>query len=160
MPWNVTFVTFDVIFPIPKNVMKSISSSKSGFSLIEATMVVAIIGLLAAVAVPNLMGSKDAAEKASLVVGLRSMHTDQVAYHTTRARYARLSELNEFAGSLYGEILGSTLRKKDWTFLMTPTPTNATLRTSYQISAYKVNQNRVRSLYTIAQDGLVQTVVP
>ena len=140
--------------------MKSISSSQNGFSLIEATMVVAIVALLAAVAVPNLMGSKDAAEKASLIVALRAMHTDQVAFHTTRARYARLTELNDFAGSLYGEILGSTLKKKDWTFLMSPTPSNATLRTRYQIYAYKVNQNRVRSLYTIAQDGLVQTIVP
>ena len=140
--------------------MKSISSSQGGFSLIEATMVIAIVGLLAAVAVPNLMGSKDAAEKASLVVALRAMHTDQVAYYTTRTRYARLTELNEFSGSLYGQILGTTLQKKDWTFLMSPTPTNATLRTQYRIYAYKMNQNRVRSLYSIAQDGLVQTIVP
>ena len=140
--------------------MRSILKSQTGFSLIEATMVVAIVGLLAAVAVPNLMGSKDAAEKASLVVALRAMHTDEVAFHTTRARYARLTELNDFAGSLYGEVLGTTLQKKDWTFLMTPTPTNATLRTRYQIYAYKMNQRRVRSLYSIAQDGLVQTIVP
>lgn len=123
-------------------------------------MVVAIVALLAAVAVPNLMGTKDAAEKASLVVALRAMHTDEVAYHTTRARYARITELNEFSGSLYGEALGATLKKKDWTFLMSPTPTNATLRTRYQIYAYKMNQDRVWSLYSIAQDGLVQTILP
>ena len=75
-------------------------------------MVLAIIALLTAVAVPSLMSSKDAAEKAALVVSLRGMHTDQVAYHTTRNRYARLSELNEYSGSLYGQVNGSMLMRK------------------------------------------------
>ena len=122
-------------------------------------MVLAIIALLAAVAVPSLMSSKEAAEKASLVVGLRGMHTDQVAYHTTRNRYARLQELNEFSGSLYGQMNGSILMRKDWIYLMTPTPTNATLKTRYQTLAYQMRGGRITSAYLIAQDGLVQTII-
>jgi prepilin-type N-terminal cleavage/methylation domain-containing protein len=134
--------------------------AQHGFSLIEAVMVFAIVALLAAVAVPSLMSSKDAAEKASLVVGLRGMHTDQVAYHTTRNRYARLNELNEYSGSLYGQVNGSLLMRKDWIYLMTPTPTNATLKTRYQTLAYRMRGGRITSAYLIAQDGVVQTLIP
>ena len=122
-------------------------------------MVLAIIALLTAVAVPSLMSSKDAAEKAALVVSLRGMHTDQVAYHTTRNRYARLSELNEYSGSLYGQVNGSMLMRKNWIYLMTPTPTNATLKTRYQTLAYQMRADRISSAYLIAQDGLVHTLI-
>ena len=88
MPKNVTRVTFDVIFLFERNLMRPNISRQTGFSLIEAIMVVAIVALVAAVAVPSLMGSKDAAEKAAIVVGLRSMHTDEIAFHTTRAAAA------------------------------------------------------------------------
>lgn len=135
------------------------SSDQNGFSLIEAVMVLAIIALLTAVAVPSLMSSKDAAEKAALVVSLRGMHTDQVAYHTTRNRYARLSELNEYSGSLYGQVNGSMLMRKNWIYLMTPTPTNATLKTRYQTLAYQMRAGRISSAYLIAQDGLVHTLI-
>ena len=160
MPKNVTRVTFDVIFLFERNLMRPKISRQTGFSLIEAIMVVAIVALVAAVAVPSLMGSKDAAEKAAIVVSLRSMHTDEIAFHTTRARYARLSELNEFAGSLYGDLYESTLRRRTWTFLMTPDPTNATLRTQYQILAYKMKNGRIISAFTIDQSGVVGTLLP
>jgi prepilin-type N-terminal cleavage/methylation domain-containing protein len=137
----------------------SASSGQKGFSLIEAVMVFAIIALLSAVAVPSLMKTKEAAEKASLIVGLRGMHTDQVSYHTTRNRYARLDELNEYAGSLYGQMNGSILQRKDWIYLMTPTPTNATLKTRYQTLAYQMRGGRITSAYMIAQDGVIQTLI-
>lgn len=138
--------------------MKSTSSRQNGFSLIEATMAFAIVALLAAVAIPGLIGTKDSADKAALIVCLRSMHTDQVAYHTTRTRYARLTELNTFSGSLYGEVWGTTLKRKGWTFQMSPNPTDSTLRTRYSTQASKSRSGKVVSIYTIAQDGVVQTV--
>lgn len=142
--------------------MTSLNSShgQKGFSLIEAVMVIAIIAMLSAVAVPSLITSKEAAEKASLVVSLRGMHTDQVAYHTTRNRFARLNELNEYSGSIYGQVNGSLLMRKDWLYLMTPTPTNATLKTRYQTLAYRMRGGRISSAYIIAQDGVVNTLVP
>lgn len=140
-------------------VTSKLSGDQKGFSLIEAVMVFAIVALLAAVSVPSLISSKDAAEKASLVVSLRGMHTDQVAYHTTRNRFARLNELNDFAGSLYGQVNGSILQRKNWIYLMTPTPTNATLKTRYQTLAYQMRGGRITSAYLIAQDGVVQTLI-
>jgi prepilin-type N-terminal cleavage/methylation domain-containing protein len=135
-------------------------SHQSGFSLIEALMVVSIVALVAAVAVPSLIGAKDAAEKTAIIVNLRSMHNDQVAYHTTHSRYARLSELNEFSGSLYGNLYESTLRRQAWTFLMSPTPTDSSLKTRYEILTYRMRNGRIESAFTMDQSGSASTVIP
>jgi len=135
-------------------------SDQRGFSLIEAVMVVVIVAMLAAVAAPSLMGSKDAAEKISVNVTLRAMHTDQVAHMATRGRYARLDELNAFGSAPYGTMSGSTMRKREWIFLMSPTPTNATLRTRYRIIAYKIRNSSIHSAFSISENGVLETLVP
>ena len=60
--------------------MKHISK---GFSLIELLIVVAIILIIAAIAIPNLLRSKIAANQASAVGSLRTMNTSEVTYSST-----------------------------------------------------------------------------
>ena len=54
-----------------------------GFSLIELLIVVAIILIIAAIAIPNLLRSRIAANQASAVGSLRSINTCEVTYAST-----------------------------------------------------------------------------
>jgi len=54
-----------------------------GFSLIELLIVVAIILIIAAIAVPNLLRSRIAANQASAVQTLRTINTAEVSYAST-----------------------------------------------------------------------------
>jgi prepilin-type N-terminal cleavage/methylation domain-containing protein len=54
-----------------------------GFSLIELLIVVAIILIIAAIAIPNLLKSRIAANQASAVGSLRTINTAEITYAST-----------------------------------------------------------------------------
>ncbi len=62
-------------------------NSRKGFSLIELLIVVAIILIIAAIAIPNLLRSKMAANEASAVGSLRTINTACITYSTIYGQY-------------------------------------------------------------------------
>src|ERR1700686_2862161 len=67
--------------------MRNKRNRQKGFSLIELLIVVAIILIIAAIAIPNLLRSKMAANEASCVGSMRTINTSSVAYSTTYGKY-------------------------------------------------------------------------
>jgi prepilin-type N-terminal cleavage/methylation domain-containing protein len=67
--------------------------NQKGFTLIELLIVVVIIGILAAIAIPKFAATKDKAKLASVKTDVRNMMTAQEAYFSDYATYGTLAQL-------------------------------------------------------------------
>jgi type IV pilus assembly protein PilA len=67
---------------------------QKGFSLVELILVVAVILILCAIAVPNFMRARMAANESSALASLRNIDTAQVAYAATYPQIGYAPDLN------------------------------------------------------------------
>jgi prepilin-type N-terminal cleavage/methylation domain-containing protein len=62
--------------------------NRKGFTLIELLIVVVIIGILAAIAIPKFANTKQKAIKSSMISDLRNLATAQEAFYADSTHYA------------------------------------------------------------------------
>lgn len=60
----------------------------AGFTLIELMIVVAIIAIIAAIAIPNLLRSRMQSNESSAIGNLRTVNGAEVAFHSANSQYA------------------------------------------------------------------------
>jgi prepilin-type N-terminal cleavage/methylation domain-containing protein len=104
-----------------------------GFSLLELLIVVAIILIIATIAIPSLLRSRQAAQESSAVAQVRTINTAEVTYlSSNQGSFGNVPSLiaqgfldNRFNGSVSGYTFVVTASGSDYTVTATPTSTNA-----------------------------------
>ncbi len=137
-----------------------------GFSLIELLIVVAIILIIAAIAIPDLLKSRQAANQASAVGSLRTLNTSEVTYASTYTTgfSSTLAQLDGTASpstadsaGLIDTVLGSGV-KSSYRFAYTPTAiTSSPSRIDgYQITAGPVAGAGNGNFYYTDESGVIR----
>lgn len=71
-----------------REVLRRVAKQKKGFTLIELMIVVAIIGILAAIAIPNFMNYQCKAKQSEAKSNLGTIRTTQEAYYAEKDSYS------------------------------------------------------------------------
>jgi len=134
---------------------------KKGFTLVEIMIVVAIIGLLAAIAIPSFMRARTTSQKNACINNLRQIEAakDQYALENGLTNYAPVEATADDA-TAFGLLVGVTDGYIK-TFPLCPASTSitATTRTA-DLSAYDYAVNVIGSNATCNRLGTTTHILP
>ena len=141
--------------------------SSKGFSLIELLIVVAIILIIAAIAIPNLLRSRIAANQASAVGSLRTLNTSEVTYSSTfnvgfsqTLTYLQPDPTGSSPTSTAAGLIDSVLAvgsKSGYSFTYSPGPTDSNSRiNTYQFTAVPITSSTGTNYYFTDQSGVIR----
>jgi len=140
--------------------------SAEGFSLIELLIVVAIILIIAAIAIPNFMQSKMAANQASAVQSLRMVDTAEVTYSSTYnvGFSATLAYLGPSSGvtpdAQAAALIDSTLAtgfKSGYALVYSAAAADASGKiNSYTVTGTPMNSSSGNTYYYTDQSGVIR----
>ena len=102
--------------------MNKFRKTEEGFTLIELMIVIAIIGILAAIAIPQFAAYRERSYNSAAQADLRNAATAQEAYFVDRDRYA--DARSDLTGPDYGLFLSENVTlnvdsANTWTYVMT-----------------------------------------
>jgi type IV pilus assembly protein PilA len=118
-----------------------------GFTLIELLIVVAIILVISAIAVPSLLHSKIAANEASAVYSIRTVNTAQVTYATTYPTVGYAASLNMLASPATGQSSSTNAGVLDWVLGCT---TAVCPKSGYDFQIYNVSGSPIITAYSVS----------
>jgi type IV pilus assembly protein PilA len=142
-------------------------NNTKAFSLIELLIVVAIILIIAAIAIPNLLRSRIAANQASAVGSLRTLNTAEITYSSTynvgftgTLGYLQPPATNANPTSTAAGLIDSILAggsKSGYSFAYSPGSTDTTGRiNTYSFTAVPITSSTGTNYYYTDQSGVIR----